>query len=171
MLIFLIYSLKSQLDDKMEKYNFYINIDSNISNEALVLPLHLRGNHLATLCKEKAIAILESSGVNELNSRAEQFVLAQRIRGILKSASVLKKFDYDTLNYESDEDVHGERLNITVRRILQGVSSIYLTGAVNDSEIIAEEFRRDFAKSLLWLCAMGLNVNQDIYKEYFGTKT
>ena len=154
----------------MEKYNFHTNINSNISKEVLQFPVHLRGNHIADLCKEHAITILELSGINNLASPLELYVMTSKFRNMLRFAITAKRFDYESLCIHKDDDERGVEMYRALDIVVHSVANVYMTGDLPSGDHLTESIRGEFCKSLLWLVAMGLNTNQDLYNEYFGIK-
>lgn len=152
----------------MEKYNFATNVNSNIQKEVTKFPIHLRGNEIAELCIKEACHIADVSGFSNISSPTELFVLASKLRAMLRFAASTKRFDYDSISIDiDDEERSGEQMYRTLDKAAKLVSDVYHTGKLQYGVIISSSMRADFCRSLLWLVAMGLNTNQDLYNDYF----
>lgn len=155
----------------MEAYNFVSNIGNNIDLELSRLHVHLRGNDLAKHCHVEALDIVIKSGFIGLTERREAFVLASKIRDMLKYASSNQKWDYPTLSVEPDDEEKGN-LNIykALDNVARAISNIYVAGVLHNGYHVNQSDRIDFCKSLLWLIAMSLNVSQDLHHDYFRSR-
>ena len=152
----------------MEKYNFAANVSTNIAAESDKFPVHLRGNDLAELCIKEACHIAERAGFNNITSPLELFVLASKLRTMLRYAASTKRFDYDSISVSADdEEKVGEQMYKSLERAARAISDVYNTGKLYGGSTISFNLRKEFCRSLLWLIAMGLNTNQDLYSDYF----
>lgn len=146
-------------------------IQASKCSEIKRVPMHLRGNELATMCEEHAIAIVEHSGIGTIVSRAEQFVLVTKLRDMLKYVITKGSFDYDTLSImPDDEERNGQKLYRALDHIARGVSTVYVSQRANMEFELTPEEVIPYCKSLLWLCVVAAvaDVNKDLYDQYFG---
>ncbi len=81
-----------------------------------------------------------------------------------------KRYDYDSISPARDDEEKGSEMYRALDRVIKAVSRVYMTGDLPSGEHISDDLRIDFCKSLLWLIAMGLNTNSDLYDDYFGFK-
>lgn len=153
----------------MEKYNFATNVSTNIESEVSKFPVHLRGNYLATLCKDEASHIAVLSGFDKISNPTELFVMTSKLRTMLRYAASAKQFDYDSISVSADdEEKAGAQMYRTLEKAARLISDVYHTGKLCGGVVLSINLRHSFCKSLLWLIAMGLNTNQDLYNDYFS---
>lgn len=146
-------------------------IRTSYNSEIKRVPLHLRGNDVSDMCIEHAVTIVEKSGIGQITSRAEQFVLVSKLRDMLHYAILKGSFDYQTLRIEpDDEERNGQQLYSALDYIARGVSDVYVRQVANTQFELTPEEVIPYCKSLLWLCniAAVADVNKDLYDQYFG---
>lgn len=152
----------------MEKYNFAANVNTNIQSEVTKFPIHLRGNEIAELCIKEACHIADVAGFSKISSPTELFVLTSKLRTMLRFAASIKRFDYNSISvYVDEEERSGADMYRTLDKAAKMISDVYHTGKLQYGVVISSSMRTDFCRSLLWLVAMGLNTNQDLYNDYF----
>lgn len=136
--------------------------------EQKVVPLHLRGTELSRACIEHALDLIDGSGILHLSTLSERTVSGVKMREMLKYAARSGLFDFESLRITPSEGERGARLYGALDWIARGVGRAYSTHTTHTGEEFAIEDTIHYCRSLLWLCNVGLLLNNDLYNDMFG---
>lgn len=146
----------------------YDRIRASIRDQALKLPVHLRGNYLALYCEEDAIAIIDKIKVLELQPH-EMMAFGQYFRKGIRAACA-KTFDCTELSVISVDSDRGENVADALNIVGRTIDGICRSGTRLTGQRIPNAEINNYCRSLLWLCCVGMGHNEDLYENIFGVK-
>ncbi len=148
--------------------NPYERIRASIRDQALGLPIHLRGNTLALYCEEDAITIINKIKALELQPH-EMMAFGQYFRKGIRAAckDTFDCMELDVISVDSDR---GESVSDALSIVGRTINSICHAGTRLSGERVPNAEINNYCRSLLWLCCVGMGHNEDLYENIFGVK-